>query len=558
MATNDNQDDPNDLGLRNLDTLSSTNSLDIKQEEDLPDYNDITSTPTAQDTVSPVERKWLRLRKNYNDQYLDLFNRTFSASEDDYFKDAELPATQLGVVLWTSSEKDKLFETICRKGQHDLPALANAVGSKSVVEVQAYLDNLHEQDADHRRFEAASNNISQADIPAAIEIGPECEAVLDRAADALLAFQEQYDSVAGRQGNDHLWIIDRQVAEELDAKFDDAAATKEADDEDLENSSDEHNDLASTDRAFPLFHLTTFLTLSERFFMPNHHLLDPEDRPSLTTDTLLTFHSLLTSLLHRLIQSTLFIALSRLRASTTRDYRPSKMVKIDDVHAALEVLGMKRNAEEFWVGVARRNGLKVVDERHRRGWGAGRVVGYEEVEEILGAGRRRRDVSAGEVMEGVVDGEGDGSPEGGQDDQDEEDETGDEIHAPSASEEPSPSSSSPSTSSSASPSPLPDPTSLEDKYLKILDHQSRLREESRLLSMLRGSESFTDGVKEGELKMLGASVREMKRKAEEERLGSEIVATGMGMGMGLGKRGYEAEWEGRSKRRRGQGNGVDG
>ncbi|EXJ63967.1 hypothetical protein A1O7_00302 [Cladophialophora yegresii CBS 114405] len=513
--------------------------------------------PDISRSVSFPQRKWKRLRKHYHDHYLDLFKNTFEAGEDDYFH-GELPPTQLGATLWQPGEKAKLYHALCRKGRHDLPALAGLVGSKSVVEIKAYLDNLRELEADRQRFEAQPKNVAHAEIPAAIEVGPDCEAILNRAADALLAFQEQYDAVAAKEANGP-WLIDHEVAVELDKRADETEMQPNG--HDLVSD----DDLSSlSQQACSFFHLSAFLELSERLFMnrgsdsPNswQNIAEDGERPSVTLDCVTLLYDIIVNLLRRLVQSCIFLAQSRLRASTTTEYRPSGSVKLEDVAAALDVLGVKRNARSYWVGLGRSNGLRIVDDAHRRGVDGKNAIPYSEVEESLSQSGRSRSVSA---APGAFSGEEEATSESSQpresedsssdhsngeekedDMQGSEDETtrqqeGDEdfTHGTQTGDD---------VSESEGRSEVPTPRlkrsrhldEQQDEYLERMDTAARRKEESRLLFLL-GAEVH-EKVKEEDVIDLGVRPPQLRKSVEDC--------------MGWSHVNFEAEWESLAKRPR--------
>jgi hypothetical protein len=521
------------------------------------------ASPDNATSVSFPQRKWNRLRKHYHDHYLALFKDTFETGEDDYFH-GDLPPTQLGVTLWQPGEKTKLYHALCLKGRHDLPALAGLVGSKSAVEIKAYLDNLREIETDRQRFEAQPKNVAHAEIPAALEIGPDCEAILDRAADALLAFQEQYDAAAAKQANG-MWLIDHEVAAELDRRADDTEMS--ANGHDLESDEDGPS---ITERACLLFHLSTCLELSERLFMNRgpdspdswQNIAEEGERPSMALDCVTLLYDLILNFLRRLVQSSIFLAQSRVRASTTKDYRPSGSVKFEDVAAALDVLGVKRNAESYWVGLARRNGLRIVDDTHRRGIDSKAALPYNEVEESLSQSGRSRSVSAApgpfsRETEATSDSSQDRESEFDSEDMDNEDNSEDNTdqegdvqgaedevsHQQEADEDPTH-----GTQTEDDVAEIERPSKVrtprhkrlrlleeqQDEYLERMDKAARRQEESRLLSLLDAEEQKK--IKEEDVDDLGVRPPQ-PRKSIEDCLGWSLVS-------------FEAEWESLAKGRR--------
>jgi len=355
--------------------------------------------------ISFQEKKWKRVRKHYNDHYLELFKETFETVDDD-ISATDLASSQLGAVTWETTEKSKLYQALSRKGRHDLPSISDSIGTKSPLEVKVYLDWLRQELADRQLFEAQTKNISHADIPAAIEIRPECESALEKAADALAAFQEQYDYALGQNGSGRLWLVDHEQALKLDEdanRHEDTSESTEGD-----NGANDHHhtnsnmDLVTVAR---IFRLSKWLELSERCFMNRvpeefhdnwHDLSEQGQSPAMTTEVVVEMYDIMLNLIRRLVQSILFIAQSRLRSSsTTHHYRPAACVKKEDVVAALDVLNLKRDSWDYWVHMPRRNGLRVVTSSHRKGVSEKVALSYDAVERTLstrnarGGGRRR-------------------------------------------------------------------------------------------------------------------------------------------------------------------------
>ncbi|KIV97901.1 hypothetical protein PV10_01601 [Exophiala mesophila] len=334
------------------------------------------------------EAKWRRFRGFYRDQYLDLYKSTYESAER-HFESQQLPSTQLGVVYWNSDEKARLYEGLTRKGRHDLPALSRFVGTKSVLEIAAYLDWIKQQETDRQLFERRTRNISQADIPAAIEIGVECEEHLNKAADALSAFQEHFDYAAGQRSN-RLWLIDKEKATGLDAAC-------EKLDKDPFGPQDVSEDASSGSKT-ELFHLAKFLELSEKIFMVEELnnaaeiqdvILETGETPSMTVDVVNDLYDIVVNLTRRLIQSILFLAQSRLKATTTAQSQSSQLVRHEDVIAAANILKMEENSWDYWKRLPKRRGLAVFETAARMKRKGTKAMSYGEVEEAL-SGRRLR------------------------------------------------------------------------------------------------------------------------------------------------------------------------
>ncbi|EXJ89024.1 hypothetical protein A1O3_02088 [Capronia epimyces CBS 606.96] len=550
MEDQDNQDEHDELRSHTPNTMSVDEADYLKNDLETSDSPGDSSPVKELNSVSFHEQKWSRLHRHYNDQYLELF-RTTLGDADEEMSGEDLFTTQLGAVVWQPSEKAALYNGLCRKGRRDLQGLSGLIGTKSEVEVKAYLDSLQEQEIDRQRFEPQTKNVSHADIPAAIEIGSEVEPLLDQAADALAAFQEQFDHAAG-QRNTTLWLIDQATASDLDQKADEAEAARDLSDQ---GSGDEDE---SDSEATSLFHLSAFLTLAEEYFMNQgsdgsynwRNLAEEGQRPAMTMDVVTTVFDLVVNFTRKLIQSCLFVAQSRIRASTSvKKHEPLRLVKYDDVAAALSILNVKNNADTFWVGMARRNNLSVVDYSSRKDNSRGTIMSYEDVESRLSIPSRRRSMSTASddsirgratSIEPVRHSELEDDAEGSSDTED------DAIAAPTeegastgeeSDDEDSRTSDEQSRSSSSEDETRPNPPvsrqkrillleEEQDAYMERMDQEARKLEESRLLQLLGAH--VEDQIKSEESPDLGPRPRVM-RKTVEECIGWSVQ--------------YQAEWE---------------
>ncbi|EXJ95006.1 hypothetical protein A1O1_00124 [Capronia coronata CBS 617.96] len=552
MDVQDNQDETDDLLSHIPNAMLLDDGGHPRSDPGASDNSKISLPAEMSNSVPFHQRKWTRLRRHYNDQYLELFRMYPGDGGEEAFDDELIP-TQLGAVVWQPSEKAALYQALCQKGRHDLQGLSAAIGTKSEVEVKAYLDNLLEQETDRQLFEPETKNVSHADIPAAIEIGPECETLLDQAADALAAFQEQYDHAVGLR-NTALWLIDQTTASELDQKADEAEAAGDLSDRDSGNEDD-----PGVDDATGLFHLSTFLSLSKQYFMnqgsdgPDQWdtLAEEGQGPTMTMDVVTSFYDLVVNFTRRLVQSCLFMAQCRIRSSTANGHKPSKVVRSGDVTAALSVLGVKKNADTFWIGMARRNNLAVVPNSTKRRSRRQHLMSYEEVEARLSNPRRRRSISttASEASNKGSRASSVDSFDGSELDTNFEGSSGvesdvaadaiDEVASPGreGDDEVFGSSDEPGTSSSSEGDAEPNvPLSRQDRiqlleeeqddYMERMDQEARKLEETRLLQLL-GARS-EEMVKSEESPGLGARPRVM-RKTAQECAGWSVQ--------------YQAEWE---------------
>ena len=294
------------------------------------------------------------------------------------------PQTQNGAVLWTDTEKEPFFNVLSRKGKNGVKEIASAIGSKSEMEVQDFLRLLHRGMERQHLIDRHSRAIILGDIPAASEIGRRCCRTLDRYAE-LLSIHEQYlGDVAGKRKHRDLWIIDDQKATEIDEKI-------EAQENNIESQGDEGLSHSSVHLTARLFYMKNWIRLSERIFMNSgeprlednwFNIAFADETPSMTADAFADFYALTVSITRRLVHSSLFFAMSRIRSIKETGRKPAKSLRSRDVKAAIDVLGMKRNKFDFWIGLPRRCSLEISDIRHRKGW-APEYMSYDEVEDIL-------------------------------------------------------------------------------------------------------------------------------------------------------------------------------
>lgn len=282
-----------------------------------------------------------------------------------------------GIVLWTPQEKKVFFSILDRKGKNGIREIAQAIGTKSELEVQEYLRLLHKGLEHQHLVDRHSRSVILGEIPAAAEISRKCCSALDDYAELLQLEDQHSEDVAGRQRHRDMWIIDEEAAAELDEQI------KPQDGASVPDTSIHHT--------AGLLNLKSWIRLSERFFMNfgGPRLEDnwanvafADETPSVTADAFADFYALAVSVTRRLIHSAQFFAMSRRQNMRNTGHPKAQRVKSRDVRTALDVLNMKHDRFDYWVGLARRCNLDVADLRHRKGWNAVRMD-YNEVEDIL-------------------------------------------------------------------------------------------------------------------------------------------------------------------------------
>ncbi|KAL8642618.1 MAG: hypothetical protein Q9228_000711 [Teloschistes exilis] len=297
-----------------------------------------------------------RYNTHYSARYLRLLNATISdIHPESLAPDAEdFYASQIGISTWSSEEKELLFRGTALHGRDNLANVAKLIGTKSELEVQVYLRLLQDSSTKQHMYGRRSTLVGSADISAANEVSADCCVYLEQAADALSTLQRRHEERQEQQRNADLWRLDQDAAKWVEKRMREGEKSK----------AEIHDKLPAAE----LLNLSHFLKLSKQLFMNSDEsdgnwrsYVSRTDKVSIMYTAFSDLHNLTLSVIKRLIQTSLFIARSRLRASHSR-YRHQQAVKRCDVHAALKVLSMKTSARDQWVGVARRCKLKVYDQ----------------------------------------------------------------------------------------------------------------------------------------------------------------------------------------------------
>ncbi|OJD25935.1 hypothetical protein ACJ73_02690 [Blastomyces percursus] len=329
-------------------------------------------------------------RKLPFDSYVELFN-DFVQSVADGGVDASgsvFSTSQLGIITWSSKEKEMLFNALERKGKDRIPEIASLLGSKSEMEIRDYLAALHRGLERQQLKTRYGKPLILSDVPAASEISEECCQALEDNAIALSRQDEQTKNTMGRRKYGDMWLVNRHVAAMVENGLD--AERDRSDDSGNENPDNSHPppSILATSQ---LLNTGNWVLLSERIFMNAgknriednwYHLSVDGETPSLTCEAFADFYALAVSLTRRLVHSSIFFAMSRLRSLERGGYERAKLVRREDVGAAVDILRMSRNSRQFWIGAPRRHNLDVADIRHRKGCKPLPLT-YNEVEEEL-------------------------------------------------------------------------------------------------------------------------------------------------------------------------------
>ncbi|EAS34238.2 uncharacterized protein CIMG_05262 [Coccidioides immitis RS] len=355
----------------------------------------------------------------YSDLYKEVVDDMLGGPE--YGDGPRLFGTQYGIISWSPQEKNAFFTALARKGKDAIPEIAAFIGTKSQMEVRHYLDLLHRNFELHNVTEETVKNITLSDVPAAYEVSKECCLALENVASALSLRDEQAHNVAGRRKHGDFWLIDNEVAayvEEVLEPEEESESEKDPEPESLEpgvipasefevelQPETESKSLAEGDRngqvntvkmhsisaTAKLLKISNWIRLSERVFMNagERRLEDnwtqicfEDETPALTCDAFSDFYALTISITRRIVHSSIFFALSRIRAIERSHVNPKKVVKKEDIFAALDILKMEPNSRKFWASAPRRCALDI---RHDSGENYKTVLlSYDELDALLG------------------------------------------------------------------------------------------------------------------------------------------------------------------------------
>ncbi|KAI2635253.1 hypothetical protein GGS21DRAFT_101808 [Xylaria nigripes] len=331
-----------------------------------------------------------RIKGDFNAAYVILLNEDIQDASLGLIHGEENSAlgyTQIGEVIWSIREKNAFFAAVSCLGKHDVANISARIGTKSESEVQQYLVLL---DAPQQRRSGDGGRktplaIVPADIPAAVEIGDECVAALEAAADGVATRQQAYEEEREKRRWGSRWLITLPLSQLLEDSFtlqqERLRSTRwprkpkpPLGDEDGQTEQPRSRNREKDDVALSfleLFSIQNWLRLSKHVFMNSavadsnwHSLSEDHEEPAIRATAFADFRRLALSITKRLVLATIYVTESRTRAKRVDDpqKRRKRRVKVEDVAAAVSSLGMVRNRKEFWARCARRLQLNVVDD----------------------------------------------------------------------------------------------------------------------------------------------------------------------------------------------------
>ncbi|KAL7273228.1 hypothetical protein RUND412_003932 [Rhizina undulata] len=293
----------------------------------------------------------------HNDKYIALLNEEIeNAVSHNIYEPPDGRGTNLSTSVleswWTPEEKFLFFNRLATAGKDNIPAIAAAVGTKSVVECRAFIKALEEGVVDANQDKSITLRrqlIRLPAIPAAVELSEECVRALEEAADNVEDRIQRNEQKREKARWGEFWLINPVTSWHVQALYE----------------ADEIEEVRKIAPEAELLNVYEMLRLAECLFMngPKENSwqkwsLEP---PNIRYAALADFHKLVVSFTRRIVQTTIFMAQSRQRSLESKIFQVTENVRADDVKAALNCMGLPLNSKEYWARFPRRTGISVVE-----------------------------------------------------------------------------------------------------------------------------------------------------------------------------------------------------
>ncbi|CAD0054792.1 unnamed protein product [Aureobasidium pullulans] len=370
-------------------------------------------------------------KATYSDAYRDYYNDHVEELAHPFLpRTSGLPASEIGIIVWTPLEKEILFQKVSTLGKNNIRAVSDAIKTKSESEVRQYLTLLN-QGTVEGNVTLALPVFSAADVAPAVEISKQSEDLLEEYADGLARYQLKSDQKREKKRHGDYWLLTDEIAEEVEDEVmahdewymnskiydEEEDGERELEPEDTVDGQDKINghlnDVKTDQDGFePGINGgqsiaregapqtgepdQEFAEPAEELMVPAAELLDlpiwtnfvtsRHETPSMYQTAFQDFHNLTVSLTRRLVQATIFQTMTRLRA---RDKdQPSTTITVNDVRTAADILELPPNSREFWSGFAKgqsRSGaeLSMEETEKRMGVGQTSTVNIETDDDVV-------------------------------------------------------------------------------------------------------------------------------------------------------------------------------
>jgi hypothetical protein len=293
---------------------------------------------------------------------------------------------QIGAVVWTRTQRSAAYNALARLGRGGIEGVA-AVCGKSKLEVLDFMRVMDEAGVEAALRDPRRPVLGMDAVTAAVEVPDALLEALTDGARRIELYVQRCQAKAERRKWGELWNLDFEIATELHYSYKrvmkaelpgtigGGSKDSQAMDVDTEQSSTHIDEAGAQDEASSLsgessdpgelidripiaklLKLHTWIRLCSGIFMnkrkPRHWM---RPGPSIRHTAFGDFYNLTVSLTRRIAHTALFQAQIRHRGMGGMD---APLVSLKDVKCAIEMLGLKENSFDYWVGVPRRHKLK--------------------------------------------------------------------------------------------------------------------------------------------------------------------------------------------------------
>ncbi|KTW27381.1 hypothetical protein T552_02360 [Pneumocystis carinii B80] len=297
------------------------------------------------------------ISEHINPVYLQLLNQTIKEIGEDRDVGIMRNILESSVIngdIWTSLEKERFFKSLSRRSRHNPEDIARDIGSKSVMQVIGYMNILDEELRAFRLFGKGNGKeiVNFRNIPAAMEMSDEWINIEEKEAKKIQEFTDKIQERQERLTWGPEWsFLENKKTNEIEIAWDYVNKPFSSIQEPLLKVSPE----------ICFLRPKSFIELSEKLFF-NRDIEFSSKEVVLYRTTLMHMYKLARRLTERLVQMAHFIALSRLRAERSSNFHSQYVVRSKDVLVAVDILGISRNSDEYWLNLPRRIEMTVLNE----------------------------------------------------------------------------------------------------------------------------------------------------------------------------------------------------
>ncbi|QSL66741.1 hypothetical protein MERGE_001127 [Pneumocystis wakefieldiae] len=265
-----------------------------------------------------------RVFENINPVYLRLLNQTIKEIGED--RDVGimrniLESSVINGEIWTSLEKERFFKSLSRRSRHNPEDIARD------IELRAF-----------RLFGEGNGKdiVDFRDIPAAMEMSDEWINIEEKEAKKIQEFTDKIQEKQEKLTWGPEWsFLENKKADEIEITWDYVSGSFSSIQEPLLKVSPE----------ICFLRPKSFIELSEKLFFNRNTEFSSEE-----------------VVLYRTTLVHMYELARRLRAEKSSNFHSQYVVRSKDVLVAVDILGINRNSDEYWLNLPRRIEMTVLNE----------------------------------------------------------------------------------------------------------------------------------------------------------------------------------------------------